>query len=128
MVIWVILKSLKKNCLAKKSFYSSLTGKNVSDKGYEHALKVWDKSKMKTMKDYHDLHLKCDVLLLADVFEKFGNIAYRIMGNVRVIIWAHQLKLGCSARYDKSWDSGYSRSWNVYILQKRYERWSFLYF
>ena len=24
---------------------------------------------MKTMKDYHDLYLNCDVLLLADVFE-----------------------------------------------------------
>ena len=28
---------------------------------------------MKTMKDYHDLHLKCVVLLLEDVFEKFRN-------------------------------------------------------
>ena len=28
---------------------------------------------MKTIKNYHHLHLKCDVLLLADVFEKFGN-------------------------------------------------------
>ena len=28
---------------------------------------------MKTVKDYHDLHLKYDVLLLADVFEKFKN-------------------------------------------------------
>ena len=28
---------------------------------------------MKTMKDYHDLHLKCDVLLLADMFERFRN-------------------------------------------------------
>ena len=27
---------------------------------------------MKTMKDYHDLYLKC-ILLLADVFEKFRN-------------------------------------------------------
>ena len=26
---------------------------------------------MKTMKDYHDLYLKCNVLLLAEVFEKF---------------------------------------------------------
>ena len=26
---------------------------------------------MKTMKDYHDLYLKCDILLLADVFGKF---------------------------------------------------------
>ena len=28
---------------------------------------------MKTMKDYHGLYLKCNVLLLADVFEKFRN-------------------------------------------------------
>ena len=28
---------------------------------------------MKTMKDYHDLCLKCEVLMLADVFEKFRN-------------------------------------------------------
>ena len=30
---------------------------------------------MKTRKDYHDLHLKCDLLLLADVFERFKNKA-----------------------------------------------------
>ena len=28
---------------------------------------------MKMMKDYHDFHLKYDILSLADVFEKFGN-------------------------------------------------------
>ena len=31
------------------------------------------KSKMKTMIDYHHFCLKCDALLLADVFEKFRN-------------------------------------------------------
>ena len=28
---------------------------------------------MKMMKDYHDLYLKCDVLLQTDVFEIFRN-------------------------------------------------------
>ena len=41
---------------------------------------------MKTMKDYHDLHLKCDLLLLADVFKNLEIIAERIMDYVQVII------------------------------------------
>ena len=28
---------------------------------------------MKTMKNYHDLYLKCDALLLTNVFETFRN-------------------------------------------------------
>ena len=63
----MILKSLKRNCIAKKR---SLTNRKISDKGYDHVLKVWNKFEMKTIKDYHDFYLKCDVLLLADVFEE----------------------------------------------------------
>ena len=50
-----------------------MTGKNISDKEYKHAIKFWKKFQMKTMKDYHELYLQCDVLLLADVSEKFRN-------------------------------------------------------
>ena len=56
-----------------EKFYSSLTDKKFTGKEYEHILNVWNKFEMKTMKDYHDLYLKCDNLLLADVFEKIRN-------------------------------------------------------
>ena len=35
---------------------------------------------MKTMKDYYDLHLKCDVLLLAGVFQKCKNSSLKHFG------------------------------------------------
>ena len=34
---------------------------------------IWNE----TMTDYHDLYLKCDVLLLADVLEKFRNTSLK---------------------------------------------------
>ena len=39
---------------------------------YERALKAWDRSEMKTIKDYHNSYLKCDILLLANVLGKFS--------------------------------------------------------
>ena len=57
----------------QNEFYSSLSGKEIGDKEYQHVLKVWNKFGMKPMKDSHDLHLNCDVLLLANVFEEIRN-------------------------------------------------------
>jgi hypothetical protein len=50
---------------------STLYESHASDEDYHRAEKVWDHFNMKTMKDYHDLCLETDVLLLADVFENF---------------------------------------------------------
>ena len=70
----------------KEKFYISLTGKKISDKERKYVLNVGSKFEMKTMKDYHDLYLKCDILLLADVFEKFRNNSLKNYGSFRVII------------------------------------------
>ena len=58
---------------SKEKFYSLITGKKNNEKEYDHVLKVWNKFEMKTRKGYHDIYLKCDILLLADVFENFRN-------------------------------------------------------
>ena len=66
-------EKFKEESPIKEKFSSSLTDRKVSDKEYEHVLNVRKKFEMKTMKDYHHFCLKCDILLLGSVFEKFRN-------------------------------------------------------
>ena len=56
---------------SKECFYNDLDESHISDKDYEHAKNVWEKLDCKTLGDYHDIYLETDVILLADVFEKF---------------------------------------------------------
>lgn len=64
----------------KKEFYSVLNDEHITTEDYEHAKKVWDEFCLKTMGDYHDLYLKSDVLLLADVFENFRKMCLQQYG------------------------------------------------
>ena len=61
----------------REDFYSKLNDEDVSTDDYNHAKKVWNEFQMKTMRDYHDLYIRTDVLLLADVFEEFRNICLK---------------------------------------------------
>ena len=64
-------KFFKDKLLDKCEFFTSLKDRCISEKDYFKAINVWNVFKMNTVDDYHDLYLKADVLLLADVFEKF---------------------------------------------------------
>ena len=60
--------------LPKEKFYNRLNETHISDEDYDHARNVWKELNLKDMGEYHDLYLKSDVLLLANVFEEFGNV------------------------------------------------------
>ena len=62
----------------KESFYSAIDdgkrGKgdgHISNNQYLHLKNVWNIFNFNTFRDFHNHYLKKDVLLLADVFEKF---------------------------------------------------------
>ena len=57
----------------KKTFYSELNWKEITDKDYMYAQKVFEKFKLRNLGEYHDLYVQNDTLLLADVLEDFRN-------------------------------------------------------
>ena len=52
----------------------------IFDENYLTCNKIWNKFSMKNMSDYHDHYFRKDVLLLADVFEKFIDMCLNIYG------------------------------------------------
>lgn len=61
----------------KHEFYNTISKQHISDENYAHAEVVWEKMNIQTMGEYHDLYLLCDVLLLADVFERFRSVSLK---------------------------------------------------
>ena len=58
---------------SKELFYSNLTLENISEVDYMHANNVFKTFELNNLGDYHDLYVRSDTLLLADVFENFRN-------------------------------------------------------
>ena len=62
----------------KKNFYSNLNMEDTTDANYMHAKRVFKDFEIKSSGEYHDLYLKNDTLLLADVFENFREVCLKI--------------------------------------------------
>jgi hypothetical protein len=61
-----------------QKFYSILNKKHCDKKEYKRAQNVWDAFNCKTMLDYHNLYLITDVLLLADIWDNFREVCYKV--------------------------------------------------
>ena len=63
--------------LSKEDFYSNLNMEDISDIDYRHANNVFKVFKLENLGDYHDLYVKSDTLLLADVFNNFKDVCLK---------------------------------------------------
>ena len=91
----------------KECFYSSLRdGKkdrsngHISNEQYQHLQNIWRVFDFNTFEDFHDHYLKKDVLLLADIFEKFifTNLKYYGLDPCHY----YRIIMGCYVKNDKS--------------------------
>ena len=62
----------------ERDFYSGLNMGEISGINYRHAEKVFSKFNIKNLREYHDLYVQSDTLLLADVFENFRNVCIKV--------------------------------------------------
>ena len=62
----------------KEVFYSNLNIEDITDTDYAHANKILKEFKLQHLRQYHDLYVQSDTLLLADVFENFRNTCIEV--------------------------------------------------
>ena len=54
-----------------EAFYSKFNMSKISEDDYQHAQQVWKELGIRNLGDYHNLYLRTNVVLLANVYEAF---------------------------------------------------------
>ena len=65
----------EKSLPRKEDFYSNLNMEDIDD--YRHGNNVFKRFELENLRDYHDLYVQSDTLLLADVWENFRNMCLK---------------------------------------------------
>ena len=73
-------KFKEKSLPSIERFHSSLNMSGIRDSDYEHAQSVWREFGIGNMGEYHDLYLRTDVVLLANVFKSFRRVCLENYG------------------------------------------------
>ena len=71
-------KSMKRRYLKKNISFNYLNMEDITDADYPHAKRVCKDFEIKNLGECHDLYVQSDILLLAEVFENFGNMCLKI--------------------------------------------------
>ena len=66
--------------LPREAFHSKLNMSGVGSEDYEHMNRVWKDFGRKVLGEYHNLYLKMEVILLANVFEAFRKVCLKNYG------------------------------------------------
>ena len=62
----------------KEKFYSNLSMKDITEADDKHGKTICKDFEIKNLSQNHDLYVKSDLLLLADVFKHFRNMCIKI--------------------------------------------------
>jgi hypothetical protein len=84
----------------REAFDNDLSGDKLSDDQWEHVKKVYETFKIDYFEEYHNIYLKTDVVLLADIFQRFREVSYNDYGldplnyvSVPGLAWDAMLKM-----------------------------------
>lgn len=75
------LDKFEETCLPGiEHFHSKLAEEDLDVEDYQHACKVWNTLKIKTLGEYSDFYVKLDVTLLCDIMEEFRSTCFSAYG------------------------------------------------